>query len=272
MRFFSTSDGVKLAYRDEGKGPPLLCLSGLTRNSSDFDFVAPHLAGHRLIRLDYRGRGASQWADPATYTIAREAADVLELLDFIGLDAVTVLGTSRGGLIAMTLAASAHDRLKGVILNDIGPEIDPAGLALIDSYLGRPPPYKTYDAAAVARQKMPGFYGVPQTRWQQEVRNLFTETADGLGLNYDPALRMVFTGQSNQPLPDLWPLFAALEGVPLALIRGENSNILSPETAGTMRRQRPDMIFTQVPDRGHVPFLDESESLHAINVLLETIQ
>ncbi|HSG54162.1 MAG TPA: alpha/beta fold hydrolase, partial [Paracoccaceae bacterium] len=112
MPQFLTSDGLHLHYEDEGAGLAVLCLSGLTRNARDFDFVAPHLAGVRLIRLDYRGRGQSAWSpDPLTYTVPREAQDVLELLDHLGLERVAILGTSRGGLIAMVLAAMAKHRL-----------------------------------------------------------------------------------------------------------------------------------------------------------------
>ncbi len=276
MRFFTASDGVRLAYRDAGAGPVFLCLAGLTRNGSDFDFLAPHLPPLRLIRPDYRGRGASARAAPDSYTIPREAQDVIELLDHLGIERAAILGTSRGGLIAMTLAATAPRRLSGVVLNDIGPEIAPEGLALIDSYLGRPPPWKTLDEAARARASLPGFANVPPARWQAEVRHLFKETPQGLALRYDPALRIAFEAAAqaghDQPPPDLWPLFDALAGLPLGLIRAQNSNILSPETAAEMRRRRPDMQFAQAPDRGHVPFLDEPGSLALINSFLERIQ
>jgi len=128
MPHFTTSDGLSLHYTDEGAGLPLLCLSGLTRDGRDFDYVAPHLDQVRLIRMDYRGRGQSEWGDHSQYTIPVEARDAVELLDHLGLESAAVLGTSRGGLIAMLLAATARDRLTGVALNDIGPEIAPAGL------------------------------------------------------------------------------------------------------------------------------------------------
>jgi len=130
MADFTTKDGTRLHYTDEGTGIPILCLAGLTRNSADFDHVAPHLPTMmpvRLIRMDYRGRGQSDWADHETYTIPQEAEDALALLDHLGLDKAAILGTSRGGLIAMLIAATANERLLGVALNDIGPEIAPAG-------------------------------------------------------------------------------------------------------------------------------------------------
>jgi len=130
MPFFRTSDGTNLHYTDAGQGTPVIALAGLTRNGGDFDHVAPKLPC-RLIRLDYRGRGQSDWADPATYTIPQEAQDTLALMDHLGIDKAAILGTSRGGLIAMLIAATAKDRLLGVALNDIGPEIADAGMKII---------------------------------------------------------------------------------------------------------------------------------------------
>ena len=264
MARFTTSDGLSLHYTDEGL--PLLCLSGLTRDGHDFDYVAPHLTGVRLIRLDYRGRGQSDWADPATYTIPIEGRDALELLDHLGIERTAVLGTSRGGLIAMVLAASAKDRLVGVALNDIGPEIAPEGLQVIKEYLGRNPVWKSYDEAArVIGLRMAGFANVPPERWAQEVRTLFREGPDGLVIPYDPKLRDAVLGDGAQPAPDLWPLFDALAGLPLCAIRGANSNLLSEATFAEMQRRRPDMIAVNVPDRGHIPFLDEPEALEVLN-------
>ena len=266
MQYFKTFDGLKLAYMDQGSGLPVLCLPGLTRNSTDFDYLAPHLPDLRLIRLDYRGRGASEWAeDPLTYTIPVEAQDVLALLDHLGLEKAAILGTSRGGIIAMMLAATAKDRLLGVALNDIGPEIDQIGLDRIKVYLGRSPKFITQaEMAAAMPGGMVGFANVPMRRWLDEVERHTIETAQGLEINYDPKLRVVFEAASKQDAPDLWPLFDAMNGLPLALIRGANSDLLSPDTAAEMRKRRPDMVFTDVADRGHVPFLDEPEALVVI--------
>ena len=254
------TDRVSLHYTDEGTGLPLVCLSGLTRTGADFDYVAPHLSGIRLIRLDYRGRGQSDWADPATYTGPQEAKDVLALLDHLGLDKVAILGSSRGGMIAMWLAVVAKQRLLGVALNDIGPEISVAGLEVIKAYVGRNPAQKTWPEAAQARARMmPEFLDVPASRWLDEVKHHFDETDAGLVIRYDPRLRDAFL--TAGPTPDLWPLFDALSGLPLALIRGANSDLLSVETTAEMRRRRPDMDFAEVPGRGHIPFLDELESL-----------
>lgn len=269
MPRYEAHDGVSLFYRDEGEGLPLIALAGLTRNGEDFDFVAPHLSGVRLIRPDYRGRGHSGWADPATYTIAQEAADVLALMDTLGLERAAILGTSRGGLIGMTLAASAPGRLLGLCLNDIGPVIEPRGLAGIASWIGKPPRARTFDEAARARaQLMQGFEGVSHARWLEEVRHLYEETEGGLANRYDPRLAETMQGAPEGPLPDLWSLYDACAGLPMALIRGQNSDLLSTETADEMRKRRPDLHFCDIPGRGHVPFLDEPEALVVINAWL----
>lgn len=273
MKRFQTFDGLRLAYQDAGQGLPVLCLAGLTRTGRDFDYVAPHLADVRLIRMDYRGRGGSDWADPATYTVPVEARDALALLDHLGVGKAAVLGTSRGGLIAMLLAATAKDRLLGACLNDIGPVVDPGGLAVIRTYVGKDPGVKTYEQAAVARARwMTGFEDVPQARWLEEVRRFFVETPQGLKINYDPGLARIFDAgdPAASPAPaDFWPVFDALQGLPLAAIRGANSDLLSPETFAEMQRRRPDMIAAEVPGRGHVPFLDEPQAVAAVRDWIE---
>lgn len=269
MAHFHATDGARLHYDDEGHGLPLLCLAGFTRTGRDFDYLAPHLPPLRLIRMDYRGRGRSDWTGAQTYTVAQEAADAIALLDHLRLDSAALLGTSRGGLIGMYLAATAKDRLRGMCLNDIGPVIEPAGLERIRAYIGRNPSARSYAAAAVAMEhNSPGFENVPSERWLEEARHHFEVTDQGLEINYDPSLRAAFLAATETPPADPWPLFDAAEGLPLALIRGANSDLLSSETAAEMQRRRPDMIFEEVPERGHVPFLDEPESLRAIHEFL----
>ena len=265
MPHFFAPDGARLFYTDTGSGLPVLCLAGLTRDHRDFGYVAPHLGDTRLICLDYRGRGKSDWSDPATYTIPQEATDAIALLDHLGLRQTAVLGTSRGGLIAMALAATVKDRLRGVALNDIGPDIAPAGLEVIKGYLGKRPVWKTHDEAAQARpQVMKGFANVPADRWRAEVEKFYPQRPDGLGISYDPKLRDAVLDSGAQPVPDLWPLFDALKGLPLCALRGANSDLLSPDCFAEMQRRRPDMIAAEIPDRGHVPFLDEPASLDAL--------
>ena len=271
MPNYQSTDGLSLHYTDEGTGLPVIALAGLTRNGADFDHVAPHLPV-RMIRPDYRGRGQSDWADPATYTVPQEGADVLALMDHLGLEKAAILGTSRGGLIAMVLAATARDRLIGVALNDIGPEIAQTGLDIIMNYIGRRPAQKTYAEAAAFRAKnWLHFKDVPMDRWLAEVAAHYIETPKGLTLRYDPKLRDAVIAAGAQPAPDLWPLFDALHGLPLALIRGANSDLLSVATADEMANRRPDMIRTDVPGRGHVPFLDEPEALAALHTWLERL-
>lgn len=272
MPSFTSSDGLSLFFRDEGTGRPLVCLAGLTRDSRDFDFVAPHLSQVRLIRPDYRGRGQSGRSDWRTYTIAQEAADTLALLDHLGLPRAAILGTSRGGLIAMVLAATAKDRLLGVALNDIGPEIGDPGLARIRDYIGRPPAFPTVDALATALPRLsPGFDDVPADRWRAHADRIALATPDGLSLTYDPDLRRAVLEGGATPAPDLWPLFDALADLPLALIRGANSDLLTAATAAEMARRRPDMIRAEVPGRGHVPWLDEPPALDALHTWLDLI-
>ena len=265
---FLAPDGARLAYSDEGEGVPLLCLAGLTRTMGDFDDLAPHLPPLRLIRMDYRGRGASDWTGPATYTVEQEGKDALALLDHLGVEKAAILGTSRGGLIGMVLGAVARGRVLGLCLNDVGPEIGRDGLGRIFDYVGRNPPGKTHAAFAELLAKTPGFANVPASRWLEEARKLAVETPEGLRIPYDPALREAFLAAFQGPPVDLWPLFDALAGLPLALIRGANSDLLTADTAAAMRARRPDMGFASVPDRAHIPFLDEPEALALIHSFL----
>ncbi|MCA8880658.1 MAG: alpha/beta hydrolase [Rhodobacteraceae bacterium] len=274
--YFHASDGLRLAYRDEGQGTPVLCLAGLTRNMSDFDFVARDFSHRaRIIRLDTRGRGQSDYdPDYLNYNLVREGRDALDLLDHLGLERAAIIGTSRGGLITLTLARDHGERLTGACLVDIGPDIDPAGLAYIFSYLGMDPVFKTYEDAAdgfVATLKA-RFPSVPRSRWRLHAQRIWTESPEGLALKYDRNLRQSLLEQSaTGNVEDLWPLYDALAGKPVALIRGENSDILSAETAAEMQRRRQDMIFAEVPRRGHVPFLDEREARQAIDRFIDAL-
>lgn len=275
ISYAPSSDGLNLAYDDQGQGVPLLCLPGLTRNMDDFEPVLDRFSDRaRIIRMDFRGRGASDYApDPMSYSVPQEAQDVLALLDHLGLEKVAILGTSRGGLVAMMLAATAKARLLGAVLNDVGPVIDPSGLDQIMTYIGRPPAYRSLAeaAAALPAAYAPDFQNVPDATWADFARRLWREEDGRLHLRYDARLREAVAPafDTSQPAPDLWPLFDALEGVPLGLIRGANSNLLSVETAGEMRRRRPDMLYAEIPDRGHVPFLDEPGCITLISEFLD---
>ncbi|WP_108501100.1 alpha/beta fold hydrolase [Paracoccus indicus] len=270
MPHFHASDGARIAFDDQGQGLPVLCLSGLTRTMADFDYVAPHLADVRVIRMDYRGRGASEWTGAATYTVPREARDAVELLDHLGIDRAAVLGTSRGGLNGLLMAATGHDRMLGLCLNDVGPEIAQGGLQRIFDYLGRNPSAKTpEDLAARLPDLMAGFANVPEGRWLEDVRRHYHATPEGLRINYDPALRDAFLSAFSGDPVDLWPLWDATAGMPVALIRGANSDLLSPETTARMQQHRPDMLLAEVPDRAHIPWLDEAPALAVLDRWLD---
>ena len=274
MPKFTTSDGLSLYYEDEGSGLPILCLAGLTRTTRDFDYVTPHLAGNRLIKMDYRGRGQSDFAsDWPTYTLPVECRDVLELLDHLDLDAVAILGTSRGGLNAMGLALGHPDRILGAAFNDVGPELDARGLDAIMGYLGRNPAAKTHaEMAQALKANMPGFANVPDSRWMEEAVKHYVEKDGGLAITYDPKLRDAIEAGRTSEMPDLWPFFDALASKPVACIRGANSDLLSAETLSEMQKRRHDMHVAVVPDRAHIPFLDEPEAVTALTTWVKEFQ
>lgn len=273
VEYFTADDGAKLAYDDAGKGIPVLCLAGLTRNMADFDYVAPYLTGCRVIRMDYRGRGQSDYTGADTYTVPREAQDVIQLLDHLGIERTAILGTSRGGLIGLFMAATSKDRLNGLFLNDIGPQIERAGLEQIFNYLGHNPAARSHtELARKLPTNMPGFVNVPEGRWLEDAKRHYDQTPDGLRIKYDPALRDSFIAAFKGDMPDLWPLWDATSGLPTAVVRGENSILLSEEAFREMQHRRPDAICASVPDRAHIPWLDEPESLSVIREWLHALQ
>jgi len=271
---YQSSDGLRLAYRDIGNGVPVLCLPGLTRSMADFQDMAARLDLERvrLIMPDYRGRGASDHdPNPMNYAVPVEAGDILALLDHLGLPRAGVIGSSRGGMIGMVLAATAPGRIAGVLLNDIGPKIARPGLERIAQYVGRNPPHATLAAGAAALARSPGFVGVSPERWRIEAERLWRETPGGLVNRYDNALRIGFDAAMQGPEADLWPLFDAMAAIPVGLIRGANSDLITPQTVAAMRERRPDMLFVDVPGRAHIPFLDEDESLAVITAFLDML-
>ena len=273
MAFFTTTDGKQLYFEDNGAGHPVLCLAGLTRNTGDFSFLTPHLADRRVIAMDYRGRGRSDYdPDYMNYNILREAHDAIELLDHLGLERVDVIGTSRGGMIAMALAASHPERLSAVVLNDVGPVLEVSGIAKIMDYVGKKPAAKTYDEAAQGLLHVMGplFPGVPLDRWRQQAEIQYQQTPDGLSARYDRALRMALIEQSaTGAIPDMWMFYEALRDIPTGVIRGANSDVLGKDTLTQMHDRHPGLISTEVPDRGHAPFLDEPQSLDLIHKVLD---
>jgi pimeloyl-ACP methyl ester carboxylesterase len=269
-----TSDGTGIAYDDRGAGLPVLCLPGLTRNMADFEPLMATLDRPvRFLRIDPRGRGASDRpADVTTYTLSREAQDVVELLDHLGIARAVFVGTSRGGLVTMWLAPQHGARIAGAVLNDIGPELDPRGLARIIAYVGLPLAAATLDAAAVAMAAaMAGeFPGLGPADWRPHVARWYEEREGRLHLRYDARLREALVPRDGAgPPPDLWPGFEALAGRPVAVIRGANSDLLSPATLAAMQARLPGLITAIVPARGHVPFLDEPEALAAVRAVID---
>ncbi|MEL6294876.1 MAG: alpha/beta hydrolase [Pseudomonadota bacterium] len=277
MPRFTTDDGLSLHFEDDGGGLPLLCLAGLARNSRDFEPLMENFANRvRIIRIDARGRGDSDYdPDYQNYNVIREGSDAIALLDHLGLEQAAVLGTSRGGLIAMTLAIGHAKRLLGVMLNDVGPVIETAGLAYIMDYIGKGPADRDYDSAAERLERVmpPVFTGVSRAEWRRYAERLWVEKPGGLDNRYDAALRRAVLEQSaSGAAPDLWPMFNAVAKLPHGLIRGANSNILSAKTAAEMQSEAPGMIYAEVPGRGHVPFLNEPEAISALNTWMEQMQ
>jgi pimeloyl-ACP methyl ester carboxylesterase len=273
---FTTTDGLQLAYDVHGAGTPVLCLAGLTRNMDDFETIVANFSDRaQIIRLDSRGRGASDFdPNPQNYTIPQEANDALALLDHLKLERAAIIGTSRGGLIAMVLAATAKHRLSGVLLNDIGPELNPAGLVHIMDYLGRPCAFTSFEDAAERLPRAIGtqFPNVSHAQWLAYAKRSWAVGPDRLQLRYDPRLREAIEAQgASGDAPDLWPLFHTLGDLPLAALRGANSNLLTPECWAKMKALRPDMSAAEIPDRGHVPFLDEPESSAIIAAFIASL-
>ena len=275
---YRSPDGLTLFYRDydgDASRCPVVCLPGLTRNSRDFEDFAPHVAPQRRVLCpDLRGRGFSdrdpEWRNyhPGTYV-----ADTWRLLDGLGIDRVLLVGTSLGGLMSMTMGAEQPERVVGIVLNDVGPEIAPEGLQRIMAYAGKlDPPADWDDAAAQARAvyglAMPG---LDDAMWGRMARRGYREDETGRPVpdadpNIGRALREV--GPTGA---DPWQAFAALGDLPVLLLRGETSDILSREIVARMREVKPDLIAVEVPERGHVPLLDEPESLAAIDAFLERL-
>ncbi|MEM9043060.1 MAG: alpha/beta hydrolase [Pseudomonadota bacterium] len=274
MENFKASDGRRIAYTDTGgSGPIVLCLSGLTRDSRDFAKLKDHLAPeYRVLTMDYRGRGASEWAaDPINeYTVLVEGRDAVELLGHLGIPSVLLLGSSRGGLIGMGLAVQTPGLIKALILNDIGPELVPSGLDFIMTYLGRPVAYSDFDAAAAGLKA--AFEGeapdLTDDDWLDFAHDTYADQDGKPSLSYDPKLRDAVAAAMEGPLPDLWPFYENVD-CPVLVIRGANSGLLSPETVAEMKRRKPALRTAEIPNRGHCPFLDEPSSLAAIQAFLK---
>ena len=276
-RRWTSADGLSLYARDyaPASGPaklPVIAIHGLTRNSADFEVIAPLIAqsGRRVLAVDIRGRGRSDRApDPMTYQPATYAQDVLALLNQTGIERAVFLGTSMGGLITMALAAIRSKVIAAAIVNDVGPEVAKEGLARIAAYSGQPVDTPTWaDAAAYARKinavALP-HYG--DADWMAFARRTFVEGPEGAPiLNYDPDIAVPIRAAGAKALvPNLWPMFGRLaRGRPVLLVRGQTSDLLSEKIAARMRKRAPKMDYVEVPGVGHAPMLDEPEARAAI--------
>ena len=283
--FYTSTDGLQLharVYGETNSGPwPVVCLPGLTRNARDFHELAIYLSTHaasprKVIAFDYRGRGQSAYdPDISHYNVGIEAGDVLAGLAALNIGEAAFLGTSRGGLIIHVLGVMRPAVLKAIVFNDIGPVIEAAGLAHIQSYLERDPTPKTRAQATAAQRSVHGkdFPALAGADWDRMVWALYRETDGGLVPDFDPKLvDTVASLDLAQPLPDLWPQFEALAAIPLLAIRGANSRLLSIDTLQQMRERHSTMEAITVAGQGHAPFLETGSLPSDIAAFLDRVE
>ena len=279
-RSWYSAEGLRLHYRDyDGphEKPPILCIPGLTRNARDFEPVADRYAGDwRVIAVDLRGRGESEH-DPEKrhYAPSYYVADILKLLDQLGIADAVFVGTSLGGICTMVLASTDSDRIAGALINDIGPEIDPSGIDRIGGYVGKEVLFESWeDAAARLRERNHEMFpNWTDGEWHRFVRRICYETEDGIRFQYDMGIADNFRRAAETPSSDAWPMLRALAGRPVTILRGELSDLLSPEVADQMAAELgDDAELVAIPDTGHAPSLDEQEALAPHDRLLERVE
>jgi pimeloyl-ACP methyl ester carboxylesterase len=276
---FSARDGLRL-YARHYPAPgstrrPVLCLAGLTRNGRDFHHLATALArpdesGRDVFTLDSRGRGRSEHdRDWNNYSLLVELNDALDFMTMKGLDGAGIVGTSRGGLIAMLMAVLRPCALAAVVLNDIGPVIERDGLARIIAYAGRVPlPADWKEATELVREmNRRHFTAVPAQDWEEHARAWFNEENGLPALGYDPNIAKAFPVM-DAPMPELWPQFGALARLPVLAIRGQHSDILSARTLEAMRTRHPRLEALTVPGQGHAPLLGDAPTIAAVTTFL----
>jgi pimeloyl-ACP methyl ester carboxylesterase len=277
-RFYRSRDGLQLYYRDypgDASKVPVLCLHGLIRNCRDFEALALRIApGRRVITPDFRGRGRSQydalWMNyhPMTYV-----DDMWALLRDAGVDRVIAIGTSLGGLVLMLMALVRAQTFAGAVFNDIGPEVDPKGAERIRGYAGRFPPARSWDQAIEQTKIAFGaaFPDFTPAQWQAFVRLAYSDDSTG-SPKLDADVHIGDAVRAIQPPPGatqiMWSAFGALRNTPTLAIRGELSDVLSVATFDRMQREHPDLQRVTVPNRGHVPQLDEPQSRAALERFL----
>jgi len=276
--YLTVADGLRLHYRDfagAADKPPLLCLHGLTRNARSFDNLAARVAPRRrVIALDFRGRGLSDY-DPQSerYTPLIYSGDVLHLLDELAIGEAVFLGTSLGGLVTMAIAAMAPERIKAGILNDVGPDVAPGGVDRILTYVGKDRRFANWDEAAAAVEAAQGsqYEKFGRDDWVAMAKRNCREENGEIRFDYDMAIAEPFKSLGATPAVDLWPFFEALAQKPLLVIRGEKSDLLTPETAAKMQRVAPQLKLATVPGVGHAPELDEPVAAAAIEDFLGSL-
>ena len=269
---------MKLHVREYGSrldpGVPVVCLAGLTRNSADFGRLASALAAglkgakRRVLALDYRGRGLSDYdRNWKNYSLEIENADVLSVLVAMEIDAAIFIGTSRGGLHTMLLSATRPAVIRGAVLNDIGPVLESRGMARIRGYVGKLPEPRTLpDAVDLLKETMSErFNGLSEADWEAYARITFTDAVGRIGQRYDRNLMKPLESLDlEQPLPTLWPRFDGLRGIPLLIIRGANSDILSAATFQEMAARHKGAELLTVKGQGHAPLLLDEETINRI--------
>ncbi len=279
--YYSSPDGLTLygrKYGWENTDPcPVLCLAGITRNSSDFDTLAVYLSSdaggnRRVLALDYRGRGKSEFdADWRNYTIFTEADDVLAGLLATGVNHVDIVGTSRGGLVAMVLAGARPGIINSITLNDIGPELNGPGLVQLKRTLERSEMPNTLEAAAdsMERAYRKQFPNLSKEDWKKQADLVYRETGKRLEVRYDR--KLVNTLKSinlDVRLADMWPQFAGITAIPTLLIHGKLSDLLNDTIIKKMHTIHTTMKLHMVPDEGHAPLLADTATHQAISNFL----
>jgi pimeloyl-ACP methyl ester carboxylesterase len=277
--YWWSNDGLRLHYRDyagPAERPTILCLPGLTRNARDFADVADRLAGEwRLICVNLRGRGESAFAkDPMSYSPLVYVQDIEALIGTLELGRLVTFGTSLGGIISMLLAGTGRAPLAGALINDIGPAIEPAGLARIRGYVGRGGSWPTWlhAARALAESQRAAYpdYGIED--WLGMAKRLCRLTSAGrIVLDYDMRIAEPLRVPGGEAGFDMWPALTALADVPVLLVRGGISDLLSEATAQEMARRLPRLEQVTLPRVGHAPTLDEPECRDAIDRLLARV-
>ena len=279
-RFFTAADGLRLHMRDYGPRAstalPIVCLPGLARTAGDFDPLARALCGaRRVVALDYRGRGLSERdRDWKNYDILVENADILNVLTGAGIEAAIFVGTSRGGLHIMALAATRPALLRGAVLNDIGPVIEAKGLMRIRGYVGTlPRPSSWADAVDLLKATASAqFTGLDDADWEAYARLTFEQRDGRFVPQYDPLLRKGLEALDFETaLPALWPQFEGLRHIPLLVIRGANSDLLAPATVEEMLRRHPDGWSHVVPGQGHAPLLRDAATIARIAAFVRMV-